>query len=147
MSSPFDTPLRFRLDAVRSYQVWFVLVHLVVAVLLVFATALAAGIKTLLLALLLLSLFGQWRGLARLPCLLIQEQGLDWVLEDQRQQRTTARLCPECYVARYLIVLQFERATGKRLYVVILPHMLERTSFRQLCVYLRITHQGRFTDE
>ncbi|MFO7603629.1 MAG: protein YgfX [Gammaproteobacteria bacterium] len=147
MSNPFDTPLRFRLDAVRSYQGWYLLLHLAAAALLLLATALAPGIKMFVLVLLLISLAWQWHRLARLPSLLIQEQDLDWVLEDQRQRRTSARLLPECYVARCVIVLQFRLTTGKRQPLVILPHMLDRTSFRRLGVYLRFTHQGRFMDE
>lgn len=147
MSTPYDRPLRFKLQAQRSYQVWLLMLHGMAMVLLVFFTDLSDLLTTLLSSALLCSLYWQWQKLRLLPCRLLQKTDLDWLLEDQSGKQYNAVLMPEAYVSAWLIVLSFTLENGKRLAVVILPYMLAGDDFRRLAAYLRMTNLSGLMDE
>ena len=147
MFNPYDKPLRFKLDAIRSYQVWHVMLYMTAVLLSVFFTALPIVLKITLTLIFLLTLYWQWQKLVLLPRLLIRQDETDWVLEDQKGNITTVSLSPDAYVAAWLIILSFKLPDGKRRPVIILPYMLDKNSFRQLSAYLRMTNLSTLTDE
>ena len=147
MLPPYDKLLRFRLSAVRTYKVWLLALYVSASLLLIFYTSLPLSLKVTLLLVLLAMLFWQLQKLLRLPCVLIKQSELDWVLEDQQGNRMAAMLNEYAYVSRWLIILHFKLEDNKNISVVILPFMLDRNNFRQLNVYLRMTNLQMLTDE
>ena len=147
MLHPYDKLLRFKLSAVRTYQVWLLALYVSASSLLIFYTSLPLPLKVTLLLVLLMTLFWQWQKLMRLPRVLIKQGDQDWVLEDQQGNSMVAILNDHAYVSRWLIILHFKSEDNKNISVVILPFMLDRNSFRQLNVYLRMTNLHMLTDE
>jgi len=147
LSNSYDTPLRFELSPAGAYQWWLLSLHAAAALVLLLLTTLAASLKIVLLLILFAMLYWQWQKLRLLPRRLIQQDGLGWLLEDQDGRPTVATLLDEGYVSRWLIILHFKMVDAQRRSIVILPYMLDKNSFRQLCVYLRMTNLSLPTDE
>ena len=147
MLPPYDKLLRFKLSAVRTYQVWLLVFYVSASLLLIFYTSLPLSLKVTLLLVLLAMLFWQWQKLMRLPRVLIKQSDMDWVLEDQQGNSMAAILNDHAYVSSWLIILHFNLSDSKNISLVILPYMLDRNSFRQLSVYLRMTNLKMLTDE
>ena len=95
MSNPYDTPLRFELSPAGTYRWWLISLHAAAALVLIFLTTLAVSLKILLLLILAAMLYWQWQKLGVLPRRLIQQDGPDWVLEDQNGKLTAATLLDE----------------------------------------------------
>jgi len=113
-----------------------------------FLTSLAVSLKLLLLLMLGVALYGQWRQLCSLPSSLIQQTDADWVLTGQTGRKVSARLLDKAYVTRWLIILYFRMPNDKPRSVMVFAPMLDKNSFRRLSVYLRMTNLRQFmTDE
>lgn len=140
-SKEYATPLRLELRPSQLLSRCVVMMHLFVLALSVFGPF-AVWQKLLLTVLILCGwLYHQRRyplgnNRRRVQALVWHREG-NWEIERQGII-DVARMGPEAFVLPRLVILQLRPQAGGRLYLAILPDMLDMESFRQLRVRLRM---------
>ena len=134
LSKPSATSLHLIVERSRALQTAVVAVH-GLALIAALATPLTGGIKLLLGGALLGSLFLSWQGLGRVRGLTLNPYD-EWEIIF-RDQTVLALLAPSTILTPWLVILHL--TAGKRRFAIpICRDAVDRESFRQLRVYLRI---------
>lgn len=142
MSATYATPLRLELGASRRMGGWLLAGHGLAALMLPL-TPLSLSITFLLAAVILASLAGYWRRHASrmapacIRSLVWEADGLCRLhLRDGTRCRTT--LYRQAFVQPWLVILHLRGPGRRQRHLVVLPDMLDTTSFRRLRVRLRM---------
>lgn len=142
MSGTYATPLHLELGPSRRLRGWLLALH-ALAMLLLPVAGLPPYAALALAVAIVLSLAWHWpRHVSRTAPACIRT--LTWEAERacrlQRRDGTVARatLCGQAFVQPWLVILQLAEPGRLRQHLVVLPDMLDATSYRRLRVRLRL---------